>query len=144
MSAQKQNGFSAIARSGGFTLIELLVVISIIAILSVIGITAFSKATTATRDTKRRSDIDSIAAALEQKYRSYSGQYPALLDSWFQSGRPKDPSTGQDYAGVGSIGTKYVICADLENDNGNSSGEDGTNAPDNDGGYYCRKSLQGG
>lgn len=128
----------------GFTLIELLVAMTIVVILAMIGFTLYESAQSSSRDTKRRQDLDNIASTLEQHYKAYSHSYPALDNGWFQSGIPKEPSTGLDYAGVGSIGTTYVICANLENNNGNSSDENGTNAPDNDGNYYCRKSLQGG
>ncbi len=74
------------AQKKGFTLIELLVVIAIIAILSVIGFTVFTNAQKGARDSKRRSDIDSIAKALEI-YKSANGNYPQIAQSgggpWF-------------------------------------------------------------
>lgn len=59
----------------GFTLIELMVAISIVAILSTIGIVSFSKTQEVARDSRRKSDLRSIAIALEL-YRQKNGYYP--------------------------------------------------------------------
>ena len=59
----------------GFTLIELLVVIAIIGILTGIGITSFSGAQIKSRDTSRKSDLNTIRLSLEQ-YFNKNGTYP--------------------------------------------------------------------
>lgn len=52
---------------GGFTLVELIVVITILAILGTIGFMSFQGYTADARNTKRTSDIGSIASALTVK-----------------------------------------------------------------------------
>ena len=59
----------------GFTLIELLVVISIIAILSTIGLTTFQGVQKSARDGSRKSDLRTLATALEI-YNQKNNQYP--------------------------------------------------------------------
>ncbi len=49
----------------GFTLVELMVVVIIIAILSVIGFTLFTNAQAQGRDGRRRTEINSMAKAIE-------------------------------------------------------------------------------
>ncbi len=49
----------------GFTLVELLVVMSIIALLLTIGLSFYGNAQRATRDAKRRSDLDAFRKSLE-------------------------------------------------------------------------------
>lgn len=76
----KRTGFtlylrSKQAKSAGFTLIELLVVIAIIGILTGIGITSFSSAQIKSRDTSRKSDLNTIRLTLEQ-YFNKNGTYP--------------------------------------------------------------------
>jgi len=58
----------------GFTLIELLVVMSIIALLLTIGLSFYGNAQRATRDAKRRGDLDAIRKSLEV-YRAEHGSY---------------------------------------------------------------------
>lgn len=65
-------------RGKGFTLIELLVTISILAILSSIALISFSNIQKNTRDAKRKSDLSTIQAALEQ-YHADLGYYPSTL-----------------------------------------------------------------
>ena len=60
----------------GFTLIELLVTITIIGILSSLGLSTFSSAQKKSRDASRKSDLDTIAKALEVYYNDHS-RYPA-------------------------------------------------------------------
>jgi prepilin-type N-terminal cleavage/methylation domain-containing protein len=74
----------------GFTLVELMVVISIIAVLSTIAFSTFSNAQKASRDAKRRGDIDAVANALEAN--KTSSGYINVVDSQFASGKvPIDP-----------------------------------------------------
>lgn len=60
----------------GFTLIELLVVVAIIAILTVLIIVTWTSAQKKARDSKRKSDLQSIASATEMFY-SENKKYPA-------------------------------------------------------------------
>lgn len=135
----------SVSNNSGFTLVELLVVITIIAILAVIGITAFAGAQKTARDGRRRSDIDSIAKAMETRYDSVAGTYPALAASFFASNAiPTDPSTSTAYTAPLTNSNKgFYTCATLENLNGNSSASSppsysvsATNA------YYCVSSQQ--
>lgn len=80
----------------GFTLIELLVVIAILGILMTLGFAAYRGLQANARDTKRRSEINSIANALEIRFQATSGgvcdgqslasnggTYCPLVTSWF-------------------------------------------------------------
>ena len=60
----------------GFTLIELLVVIVIIGILATVGLASFNSSQMKGRDSKRKSDLKEVAAALELYY-SDNGEYPS-------------------------------------------------------------------
>lgn len=60
----------------GFTLLELLVVMAIIGILAAIGIASYGGVQQKARDARRKSDLASIARALEM-YRGDTGDYPA-------------------------------------------------------------------
>lgn len=62
-------------RSTGFTLMELLISISIIGILLAIGMVSYGTINKQSRDTRRKSDIEQIRAALEM-YRADKGYYP--------------------------------------------------------------------
>ena len=62
-------------RNFGFTLIELLVVISIISILTIISVSQFNTAKIKARDTQRKSDLDSVAKAINMYYADY-GEFP--------------------------------------------------------------------
>lgn len=67
LSPQKQNGF---------TIVELLIVIVVIGILAAITIVAFNGVQQRGRDAQRKSDINSIAKALEVYYLD-KGYFPA-------------------------------------------------------------------
>lgn len=67
--------FKGKIRNKGFTLIELLIVVAIIAILVGIGATRYQDAVRKGRDAQRKSDLRSIATALEQYY-SDKSNYP--------------------------------------------------------------------
>jgi len=105
-----------ITNQPGFTLLELMVTISIIAIVSAIGMTTFGQSQKLARDSRRKSDIRSIAIALELYYRTnknypktaaISGEYrystdattpwiPELTTSFINS-MPKDPVNSTTY-----------------------------------------------
>ena len=61
----------------GFTLIEILVVVGIISILIGLGATSYSTAQKKARDTKRKSDVQSIRDAYEQYYSVCGFDYPS-------------------------------------------------------------------
>jgi len=123
----------------GFTLIELLVVMSVLSVLIGIGIYTYSSSLSRARDQRRKSDLASIASALES-YRAndINGSYPnttyiglctALVPNYMQK-LPWDPSgsnpcvpggTGQTYTYVptcvNSICNTYVLSTTLESTN---------------------------
>ena len=72
--------------SHGFTLIELLVVVTIIIILTGVSIVGYTTVLKQTHDSKRQSDMTTLAHALEIYYQK-NGQYPAgcLLSSTCQT-----------------------------------------------------------
>jgi len=61
-----------------FTLIEILVVATIIALLASGGAVVYTQLNRASRDAKRKADLEQIRAALEM-YRSNNGIYPVNL-----------------------------------------------------------------
>jgi prepilin-type N-terminal cleavage/methylation domain-containing protein len=122
----------------GFTLVELLIAIAIVIILSVIGLTVFTGLQTLAHDSKRRADIEAIAAALENHFNhmpnekcgngkgsievgdnASAGTYCPVLGDWFSGGSiPKDPVTGSDYENIPtspSAVEMYQLCATLSN-----------------------------
>jgi prepilin-type N-terminal cleavage/methylation domain-containing protein len=121
--------------SKGFTLVELMVVIAILALLATVGITIYSGAQKNSRDSKRKTDIQSISKALEvhlnnsvnQFCTGAAGTYCAPVATWFSGGViPVDPSSSASYTGLPTNGaTTYNICATLEG-----------------GGTYCRTNQQ--
>lgn len=65
----------------GFTLIEILVVITIIALLAVGGLASFQGITRASRDGRRKTDIEQIRAAIElYRNNNDNGSYPDSSD----------------------------------------------------------------
>ena len=139
-----------------FTLLEILVVISIMGILIALGTAAFSTAQKKGRDARRREDLKSVQAAMEQYYSNYSG-YPngSSLDilynqdngfdsTYLPAGVPEDPKNRDDYVyTMISNGDAYCTCALMESGGGNAS-EEATGNPCNfgEGDYYCLTSLQ--
>ncbi len=69
----------------GFTFIELLVVITIIGIIFASGVVAYGSVTMKSRDTRRKSDLESIRQSLEM-CRSLTGKYPDVT-SVYQTGQ---------------------------------------------------------
>jgi type IV pilus assembly protein PilA len=70
-------------RQAGFTLIEIIIVMSVLAVLLSISIAAINplEQFAKSRDTKRRSDIDALANAIQQYQAGHAGQLPAALTS---------------------------------------------------------------
>lgn len=133
---------------------ELLVVIGIIGILVAIGTVSYSSAQSRSRDARRRTDIETIAKALEQFNASNSGSYPDEVDcagfeDFLSSSIPTDPKFGYEYTSDanddGDAGSTYCqddsfcICTRLEEDGtGNASGKSGTSCTFAEGGnYFC-------
>lgn len=112
------------AKVRGFTLIELLVVIAIIGILVAIGTVSYQRSVRASRDSRRKADLEQIRQALET-HRSELGYYPVaagwqttLTSGQYISSVPTDPS-GYTYIYLRPTTTTYNLCAYLE---GGSSG----------------------
>jgi general secretion pathway protein G len=115
----------------GFTLIELLVVISIIGILLALSVFGLQGARLASRDAKRKSDLELIRSGLEI-YKADCDTYPATLlqggtligsglntscsaNNTYITLVPSDPLTTSQYSyTASSSNTKYTLCATLE------------------------------
>jgi prepilin-type N-terminal cleavage/methylation domain-containing protein len=118
----------------GFTLIELLVVISIIGILLALSVFGLQGARLASRDAKRKSDLELIRSGLEI-YKADCDSYPATLlqggtligdgtgscltDNTYITLVPSDPLTTSQYVyAATSVNSgpyaKYTLCATLE------------------------------
>lgn len=107
----------------GFTLIELMVVVAIIAILMAAGLVAFTNAQQASRNSRRRADMNAFAKAMEQAYTQAGGVYPtAAPTTYFPSGQvPADPKQGggqPQYNFTYAAGNGFCACAALETSNG--------------------------
>jgi prepilin-type N-terminal cleavage/methylation domain-containing protein len=129
----------------GFTLIELMVVIAIIALLSAITLAVITNARTKARDTVRRSDLSQIALAIHFYFNEHQ-QLPRNSSGWctyisntdsdygpdFQQDIsdnmpdvPLDPLYHNDvgdylYINENNDQGVFTLCANLENDTGNS------------------------
>ncbi len=135
----------------GFTLLELLVVISIIGILVTMGVVAYSTAQVKGRDARRRADMQSIQDAYEQYYANEGGYLASGFGgtpctdggqlSDYIGVFPHDPKPGTNYTCSGDA-VSYCACADVEDDNGNSSNASCTWVPGGTGAYYCVGNLQ--
>lgn len=118
----------------GFTLIELLVVVAIIGILAALVMANLSTSRARARDAERKSDLRQVVNALTLRYADYQG-YPVspggvllrTLDddfvapdgSRYLKELPVDPkfTDGRDYWYVSDLeGTRYILWAQLEND----------------------------
>lgn len=119
----------------GFTLIELLVVISIIGILVGLSIFGLQGARQASRDAKRKADIEEIRSGIEI-YKSDCNSYPigsgeptnvlgtelkgsganssCSATNTYISNVPQDPSYPNTNYYYSSDGSTYQICGSLE------------------------------
>lgn len=118
--------------SSAFTLIELLVVISIIGILIGLSIFGLQGARAASRDSKRKTDLELIRSGLEI-YKADCNKYPTALSTslvgdgsttscstsnTYISQVPSDPiSPNAAYLYI-SDGVTYSLCAALEQGSG--------------------------
>lgn len=128
------NLFNTELLGAGFTLIELLVVISIMGILLALSVFGLEGARLASRDAKRKSDLELIRSGLEI-YKADCDSYPATLsqggtlvgsgsndscskDNTYITLAPSDPLTTSQYVykaiSVNGSDTKYTLCATLE------------------------------
>lgn len=122
----------------GFTLIELLVVISIIAILAGISLFGLGGARESSRDARRKADLELIRSGVEL-YKADCNSYPptssvvagnnltgdgtpssCAVANTYISGIPDDPITSRNYR-YALVGTRYEICAALEQGTGTQS-----------------------
>jgi prepilin-type N-terminal cleavage/methylation domain-containing protein len=130
----------------GFTLIELMVAIAIVAVLSTIGITLFQSTQSQARDSRRRQDIDAFSTVLETNFNPTTGVYTTPTAANFAGGTlPVDP-LGSSYSTYNLVidpvdGSSYVVCAQTENNTGNSSTNDAL-TPSGTLTYYCRVNQQ--
>lgn len=113
----------------GFTLIELLVVISIIGVLIALSVFGLQGARRASRDAKRKSDLEQIRSGIEI-YKSDCDKYPSVLgttlagdgsttsclvSNTYISSVPVDPlSPNSTYGYYNPTSSTYEICAALE------------------------------
>lgn len=110
----------------GFTLIELLLVFTLIGIISAVTFNTFGNARLNSRDSKRKTDIETIRGALE-RYRYDSGKYiigtdiSALVPNYVNI-LPVDPDTTRAYAYTSSNGKIYLVCASMESTSNQTSG----------------------
>lgn len=118
-----------IKKVSGFTLVELLVVIGIIGILMGVSLFGLQGAREASRDARRKSDLELIRGGLEI-YKSDCDHYPSSLSTSLVGGPPPvscsasntyissvpkdplDPARNYPYSG---LTTTYTLCASLEN-----------------------------
>lgn len=132
-------------RKFGFTLLELLVVISIIGILMAMGAVAFSVAQKKGRDARRVSDMKAIQNAFEQYNAQNGGSYNAsssVMASGVSFTMPLDPKTNLAYTESGFSTSAYCVCADVEDDKGNSTSSACAFANAGTRTHFCVKNLQ--
>ncbi|MEK7521378.1 MAG: prepilin-type N-terminal cleavage/methylation domain-containing protein [Patescibacteria group bacterium] len=127
---KKKRSDMSSGKNYGFTLIEILVVLAIIGILIGLSIVAFSAASKAARDNKRKTDLAEIRSNIEI-YRTDCGEYPAAVTfggalnggtaacsgNVYMSLVPRDPqqTTGtRSYYYSRTTTNTYELCAALE------------------------------
>jgi len=107
-------------KSKGFTIVELLIVIVVIGILATLVIVTFTGIQQKARDSKRKTDIGAVQAALESYYSS-NNTYPTFADlndsTWrtahmkgFDANALQDPksNSNQVVASMPASGYAYV------------------------------------
>lgn len=112
-----------------FTLVEILVAVSVVGVLTVIPVVAYSQISRNARDTKRKQDIDTVTAALQQ-YRQEMGTYPAAVDyddlddalvPKYLSRLPNDPDEDSAYEyAVTPDGAAFTLMARLDSRSGDN------------------------
>ncbi len=111
----------------GFTLLEILVVIGIASLVITIGTFSYTQSNKNSRDTTRKTDLQTISQALElyrsnNTYSSYPADLTSLQSEGYLSVVPQDPLTKTAYTytptcstiGSTTICTTYVLSADIE------------------------------
>lgn len=111
----------------GFTLIELMVVITVIAILAAIALFSFTRIQKQARDARRKSEMKTLATALQAYYTDNNLAYPdtaaglaplALNKVYIGSVpvAPAGPSVAPniDYTYVSTAPNTYALCVQLE------------------------------
>ncbi|MBP7768371.1 prepilin-type N-terminal cleavage/methylation domain-containing protein [Candidatus Woesebacteria bacterium] len=146
MQQYRQQQYDRSSKSG-FTLIELLVSITIMGILAAIGLSSFNSAQIKARDAKRKSELASIARALEL-YNTDFGVYPANNSSGaimgcgtgtsvctttfiansttYMGTMPKDPKAYQYVYSQQNSGKGFILYALLENNQETTTSYAGT------------------
>lgn len=108
-------------KNRGFTFIELLVVVTISALLMGAATVGYSSISRRSRDTRRKTDMETIRSALEL-YRSEQGSYPlsvteggsiAIGESTYLNPVPSDPKDGS-YVYTRTSTTTYTLSCTLE------------------------------
>ncbi|PIY72259.1 hypothetical protein COY87_01960 [Candidatus Roizmanbacteria bacterium CG_4_10_14_0_8_um_filter_33_9] len=108
----------------GFTLLEMLVVLGIIGVIMTIITSSFSTAQKKARDTKRKTDINTIQKAVEQYYSVCGYKYPTPINTpdigsvycedpstVIMTLAPKDPKTDDPYVYTApDDGVSYSLC----------------------------------
>lgn len=130
----------------GFSLIELLVVISIIGVLVAVAVSSYTNAQIKARDARRRSDMKTIQATMEQYYSTAgTNSYGSVTTSFSPNPVPTDPKpTFATYSTTNVVASAYCICAQLE-----ETGKGNANAPGSStctwnatGNYFCIQNQQ--
>lgn len=115
----------------GFSLIELIVVITIIAVLSTVALVSFGSTNKKARDSRRMSDMQKVAIALEmakqigRTYPPASGGQPLNLVPTYLQTWPTDPK-GFVYYYTNPTAHTYTLSGYLE-DVGSTTGSFGNN-----------------
>jgi general secretion pathway protein G len=113
-------------KTKGFTLIEFILVFTLIGIISAVTFSTFGNARLNSRDSKRKTDVETIRGALE-RYRYDNGAYitgtviSALVPNYISS-LPTDPDTARSYAYTSAAGKTYLICASMESASNQTGG----------------------
>ena len=134
MKSKKKTSKNKISDFKSFTLIEILVVATIIALLASGGAVVYTQLNRASRDAKRKADLEQIRAALEM-YRSNNNQYYSgsfnnncqnvnWLGSYLSS-FPNDPRSPLYYYRCNISQSDYTLGAYLETGGRGSCGSCG-------------------